>query len=237
MLTEPSHSTLDGNIMKNSQDSCRDFATSRLMQHSSHDTPDPEVMPPGSPDLDPARQDIPPEAPEKHAPGGDAIRRRAFADACSEVVAHTRRRFVVMVPFAGVALLAACSDKAAAPAAPPAPPESDAGNPPAAVGSTAPIAAPPPTQAAAPTLPAPSASGGALPALTTSDPTAVALGYVPLASQADAVKYPKYAAGQACGNCALFGGKAGDASGPCPLFAGKSVNATAWCSGYTKKGA
>jgi hypothetical protein len=69
------------------------------------------------------------------------------------------------------------------------------------------------------------------------DAASGALGYVAEASQADTTKYPKYAAGQACANCALFGGKAGDAAGVCPLFAGKQVSAKGWCSAYAKKAA
>ncbi len=68
------------------------------------------------------------------------------------------------------------------------------------------------------------------------DPQAVALGYVNDATKADAKKYPKYAAGQACGNCALYQGKPGDAAGNCPLFAGKQVAAKGWCSAWAKKG-
>jgi len=71
--------------------------------------------------------------------------------------------------------------------------------------------------------------------LAESDPQAQALGYVSDASKADAKKYPKYAAGQMCGNCALYQGKPGEASGPCPLFAGKSVSAKGWCSAWAKK--
>lgn len=67
------------------------------------------------------------------------------------------------------------------------------------------------------------------------DPQAAALGYVQDATKADVKKYPKYAAGQACGNCALFQGKAGDAAGNCPLFGGKQVSAKGWCSAYAKK--
>ncbi len=68
------------------------------------------------------------------------------------------------------------------------------------------------------------------------DPQAVALGYKSDATKADKAKYPKYAAGQACNNCALYQGAAGSASGPCPLFAGKQVSAKGWCSAYAKKG-
>jgi hypothetical protein len=67
------------------------------------------------------------------------------------------------------------------------------------------------------------------------DPQAAALGYTPDAAKADKAKYPKYAAGQTCGNCALYQGKAGDASGPCPLYAGKAVLAKGWCSAWVKR--
>jgi hypothetical protein len=67
------------------------------------------------------------------------------------------------------------------------------------------------------------------------DPTAAALGYVTDATRADKARFPKYAPGQACGNCALYQGKAGDAAGPCPLYAGKAVEAKAWCSAWVKK--
>ena len=67
------------------------------------------------------------------------------------------------------------------------------------------------------------------------DAQAVSLGYKADATKADQKKYPKYAAGQQCGNCALYQGKAKDASGPCPLFAGKQVSAKGWCSAWAKK--
>jgi hypothetical protein len=67
------------------------------------------------------------------------------------------------------------------------------------------------------------------------DPQAVALGYVPDATKVDKAKFPKYAAGQVCSNCALYQGKASDVSGPCPLFAGKPVAGKGWCSAYAKK--
>jgi High potential iron-sulfur protein len=74
------------------------------------------------------------------------------------------------------------------------------------------------------------------PMLSESDPTAVALGYKANASTVDKAKFPQYAAGQMCSNCALYQGAAGASSGPCPLFAGKSVSAKGWCFSYTKKG-
>jgi hypothetical protein len=67
------------------------------------------------------------------------------------------------------------------------------------------------------------------------DPQAAALGYVADATKADKTKYKNYAAGQHCGNCALFQGKPTDAAGGCPLFAGKQVAAKGWCSAYAKK--
>jgi hypothetical protein len=71
--------------------------------------------------------------------------------------------------------------------------------------------------------------------LAESDAQAVALGYKADATKADKTKYPKYAAGQACHNCALFQGKAADVAGGCPLFAGKQVSAKGWCSAWAKK--
>ena len=71
--------------------------------------------------------------------------------------------------------------------------------------------------------------------LTESDAQATALGYKEDATKADKTKYPKYAAGQTCGNCGLFQGKAGDAMGGCPLFAGKQVASKGWCSAWIAK--
>lgn len=67
------------------------------------------------------------------------------------------------------------------------------------------------------------------------DPQAIALGYVADAKRADTKKFPKFAAGQNCANCALFQGKAGAAAGGCPLFAGKQVAGAGWCSAWAKK--
>ena len=74
-----------------------------------------------------------------------------------------------------------------------------------------------------------------LPKVDPKDPQAAALGYVTDATKVDKAKYPKYAAGQTCGSCALYQGKPTDASGPCAIFAGKQVPANGWCSAYTKK--
>ena len=67
------------------------------------------------------------------------------------------------------------------------------------------------------------------------DPQAVALGYVADAKRVDVKKYPKFAAGQICANCALYQGKPTDKAAPCPLFAGKQVASAGWCSAWVKK--
>ncbi|MCZ8074640.1 MAG: high-potential iron-sulfur protein [Paucibacter sp.] len=80
-------------------------------------------------------------------------------------------------------------------------------------------------------------AGSALaqPMVEEKDPVAASLGYVVDASKVDKTKFPKYAAGQACSNCAVYQGKAGAAAGPCPIFSGKQVSAKGWCSAYAKK--
>ncbi len=67
------------------------------------------------------------------------------------------------------------------------------------------------------------------------DPQAAALGYVADAKRVDTKKFPKFAAGQVCTNCALFQGKPTDKAGGCPLFAGKQVAGPGWCSAWAKK--
>jgi hypothetical protein len=156
---------------------------------------------------------------------------------------NTRRRFIEILPLAGLSLLTACSDKAAppapAPAPSPAPSPAPAAEPASAQAAAAPASTPAATAATTPATtpartPAPAATAS-WPLVNPAEPAAVTLGYVTVASQADAAKYPKYAAGQACANCALYGGKAGDAAAPCPLYAGRLVSAKGWCSAYAKK--
>ena len=72
-------------------------------------------------------------------------------------------------------------------------------------------------------------------ALDPKDPAAVAQGYVADATKADKAKFPKYAAGQQCSNCALYQGAATSASAPCPIYGNKIVPAKAWCNVYVKK--
>lgn len=73
------------------------------------------------------------------------------------------------------------------------------------------------------------------PMVAETDPVAVGVGYKADATKVDKAKNAKYAAGQTCGNCALFQGKAADKSGGCSLFPGKDVAAKGWCSAYAKK--
>ena len=136
-----------------------------------------------------------------------------------------RRRFITIVPFAGAALLAACSKETSVPATTPMP---------APAPDPSPMTAPQPPAPVAET-PAPAEVASNLPLLDESAPAAVALGYVAVASNANASKYPTFAAGQACSNCALYAGKATDVQAPCPLFAGNQVLAAGWCSAWVKK--
>jgi hypothetical protein len=73
------------------------------------------------------------------------------------------------------------------------------------------------------------------PMVAEADANAASLGYKADATKVDKTKFPKYAAGQLCSNCALYQAKAGDAAGGCPLFAGKRVAGAGWCSAYAKK--
>ena len=84
-------------------------------------------------------------------------------------------------------------------------------------------------------LAAGSVQAQALPMVNEKDPQAAALGYVADTTKVDAKKFPKHAATQKCGNCALYSGKADAASGPCGIFAGKAVSSNGWCSAYAKK--
>ena len=70
--------------------------------------------------------------------------------------------------------------------------------------------------------------------LDESDPAAVALGYRHDATTVDKAKFPKYKAGEDCGNCQFYQGGTADWGG-CPLFAGKEVSKHGWCNGYVKK--
>jgi hypothetical protein len=160
-----------------------------------------------------------------------------------------RRRFIVIVPLAGGALLAACSKTsdtpapAAAPAPAPAPTAAPAPSPstsseaaPAASGGGGSTAASPapaePTAQNTPNAPQAVAAGTMV---DEKDPTAQSLGYVSDSSRADTARFKNHAPGMACANCSLYGGAAGSAEGPCPIFQGRRVAAKGWCSAYVKK--
>ncbi len=64
---------------------------------------------------------------------------------------------------------------------------------------------------------------------------AKALGYVHDATKVDAKANPMYKAGQNCGNCIQYTGKAGAAEGGCNLFPGKNVKAAGWCKVWVIK--
>ncbi len=77
-------------------------------------------------------------------------------------------------------------------------------------------------------------------AVSETDPTAKALGYVADGSKVDLKKWPKKAgpdgAKQACANCVLFKAEKGtnEAMAACPLFPGKVVAAKGWCNSWAK---
>jgi hypothetical protein len=75
----------------------------------------------------------------------------------------------------------------------------------------------------------------AQPMVAETDAQAKGVGYVADAAKVDKAKYPRFAAGQNCSNCALFQAKAGAASGGCGIFPGKQVAAKGWCSAWAKK--
>jgi hypothetical protein len=87
--------------------------------------------------------------------------------------------------------------------------------------------------AAGAALGARAARGAEAAKLDVHDSQAVALGYVELASQVDAKKYPQYVAGSNCDNCLQLQGKPGNNYRPCALFPGKLVAVAGWCSGWT----
>ena len=135
----------------------------------------------------------------------------------------TRRRFIEIVPFAGLALVAACSPKVEPPVAvlpTPAAPE--------------PVQPSPVVPSPAPAEPMPATSAN-MPMVDEKDPQAVALNYVDDVARANTSKVANHVAGSQCSNCALYAGKAGDTAGMCPLFAGKHVAAKGWCSSWVKK--
>ncbi len=146
---------------------------------------------------------------------------------------YSRRRFIEILPVAGLSSLAACGEKSA-----PQPAAQPLVAAPAPAPNLAPTPTPSPAAASSPIAIAAPAPAPVTVATATglmvdpADPAAVALGYVP---NATTTKDAKHVTGAACANCALFGGKTGDASGPCPLYPGKHVASAGWCTGYAKK--
>lgn len=147
-----------------------------------------------------------------------------------DLISNERRKVLKILGYGAatvpLAALAACSgEKTPPPAAEPAPKAEEPAPKPAAVEeveeAVADAAAEAPTEAE-------------LAPLSEDDPSAKSLGYVEDATTVDAAKYPRYEAGQACSNCALYMG--GDAAeGACSIFPGKAVKAAGWCSVYAPK--
>ncbi|PLZ02295.1 High potential iron-sulfur protein [Burkholderia sp. WAC0059] len=73
------------------------------------------------------------------------------------------------------------------------------------------------------------------PVVQESDPAAQALGYRSDATHVDKTQYPRYAAGQMCGNCAYYQGQPTDAFAPCPMLGGRRVSGKGWCGAYIRK--
>ena len=71
-----------------------------------------------------------------------------------------------------------------------------------------------------------------MPKLAEDDAQAKALAYKHDARTVDSTQQPRYQAGQACDNCALYQGADGDTWGGCSIFPGKLVNADGWCNVY-----
>lgn len=71
--------------------------------------------------------------------------------------------------------------------------------------------------------------------LSTTDPQAMALGYVTDHLKVDKTKFTNFVAGSRCGGCALYQGGPNSASGPCSLYPGKQVAGNGWCSAFQKK--
>lgn len=138
-----------------------------------------------------------------------------------------RRKFLKYVGgSAALAGLTACGGGSSEPEAPAATREAPSKP---AEPATMPETAPAETPAEAP------AASAELVPLNDGDPQAKALGYVSDATTVDASEQPRYEAGQACSNCALFMGAEGDENGPCSIFPGRLVAATGWCSVYAPK--
>lgn len=65
------------------------------------------------------------------------------------------------------------------------------------------------------------------PLVAPDSPEAKALAYV-----SDARSSKEAAAGNHCGDCALYQGPSGSTRGPCQIFAGKDVQSAGWCRSW-----
>ena len=70
--------------------------------------------------------------------------------------------------------------------------------------------------------------------LKETDPEAIAIGYCSNARKVDTAKYPTFADGQSCKNCALVGFSSAIRK-PCSLVPGKLVAGSGWCMKWVKK--
>lgn len=141
---------------------------------------------------------------------------------------------VVLLPVMGLAACSGGSDNAAPAAAKkPASAGDDAAAKSMAPKEAMPEPSPEPAAEAASTQA--TSPSGSQPRLSEDDPQAKSLAYVHDASTIDSAAQPRYQAGQACSNCALFQGKDGDEWGACSIFPGRQVKATGWCSVYAPK--
>ena len=120
------------------------------------------------------------------------------------------------MPIIGLSACSGGEDKAPAAAAPKADAESA-------------MDAPKVTEKAAPTKP------GGMPRISEDDVQAKSFNYVHDATSIDGTKQPRFKAGQACSNCALYQGKAGDEWAGCSIFPGKAVKGTGWCTVYAPR--
>lgn len=146
-----------------------------------------------------------------------------------DLISNERRKVLKILGYGAatvpLAALSACSGEKEPPPAPPAPKAEEPAPKPAAVEEIEEAVTEAAAEAPAEVELAP---------LSEDDPSAKSLGYVNDATTVDAAKYPRYEAGQACSNCALYmGGDAAD--GACSIFPGKAVKATGWCSVYAPK--
>ena len=92
-----------------------------------------------------------------------------------------------------------------------------------------------PAPAAKPKTDAAPAKSAEMPKLSADDPQAKSLTYVEDATTINSARQPRFQAGQACSNCALFQKKDDPDWGGCSIFPGKLVKAAGWCSVYAPK--